>query len=809
MKAHAMTGSFRCILAVIFLAVAAAVPLSASPLAPRFPSAMNHQSLNEVAPPTNEADWQFEMTHLDMAIGTDHGVQLRQRGSDIYLLGYCLLTWVLTNWSELDDLRSFCSANGYDYENCFLHYYEDTHVPLGTGGTGDTLIRGWGGGTAAARADARVRCNPWDHEAYVYNPADPGLRAFMRARSQRYMQQGTDGEGYAPDGLMVDTINPRTDAVDLLQEPISGGRVVEFGNRGIHDAAAISWWNQNVSGLIAEANEGMGHNHAVGDRIMLPNIGEYTFTSAVQSYVAAADGALTEFWISEIEPREPQTWDLAASIAAQGKYLVYAQASFRPPSGITSPGNYPSAQDRHQMYALASYWMAKQGTSTYYLQKPPRSGDALFWTPLSRWWAKAREYDIGWPTGPYEVWQQGSDAAGQQYTVYRRSYSRAIILCRPKVGWTYSDYTTPSQTYDLGGEFRLLKPDGTLGSAITSISLAMGEAVVLIGPQPALKRHVCSFTFTPHDPVAGEAVRFEDRSSDQSEIVSRNWDFGDSATSGDAAPSHIYREPGSYNVSLNIAYDDGQAASCSQQVSVGTSAPVAVVPGPYGEPVVDAPIEIYYDGDAISSPDGTLMFSARLTSEQPGGGNARAWAQQVEFSVIDVRGNLAGRFYGNVAEGGGAEEAAARVQVQLPPGVYFVWTDPESRSASDGGVPAVNVIAVGAPSGALWGTACGATGESVSAAVSVWALDTPEPRAEMICILRTADGALRVLTSTSARVLSAENGRVRLSGVCCADGVHGLAFQAIADAGAATFSIVLADGTSATSPLNGGTISTQ
>jgi len=499
-----MTGSFRRALALIFLA-AVALPLAASPLAPRFPSALNFQSLNTVAPPSTEADWQFEMTHLDMAIGTDHGVQLRQRGSDIYLLGYCLLTWVLTNWSELDDLRNFCSANGYDYENCFLHYYEDTHVPLGTGGTGDTLIRGWGGGTAATRADARARCNPWDHEAYVYNPADPGLRAFMRARSLRYMQQGTPGEGYAPDGLMVDTINPRTDAVDLLQEPISGGRVVEFGNRGIHDAAAISWWNQNVAGLIAEANEGMGHDHPVGDHILLPNIAEYTFTTAAPSYYSAADGAFTELWINETLPREPQAWDMAANIAALGKYLVYAQATYGAPSGITSPGNYPSVMDRHQMYHLASYWMAKQGGSTYLHQKPPPSGDALFWTPLSRWWIKAREYDIGTPTGSYQVWQQGTDTAGQQYTIYRRNYTRAVILSRPRPGWTYNDYTTRSQAYNLGSEFRLLKPDGTLGSAITGIGLAMGEAAVLIRQQSSV---TLTKTTDNSSPRPGDSVTY-------------------------------------------------------------------------------------------------------------------------------------------------------------------------------------------------------------------------------------------------------------------------------------------------------------
>lgn len=476
---HTVARLLVCAAAALWITLGA----SASPIAPRMPSTLNFQSLNTIPVPTNEADWQFEITHLDMAIASGHLAGHKQRGSDVYLLQYVLCTWLETNDPELDQLRNFCAANGYDFENCFLHYYDDTRVPLGTGDTGDTLIRGWGGGTAATRAEARVRCNPWDHEAYVLNPADPGLRAYMRWRSDRYVHQAAPEGGVPADGLMVDTINPRTDAADLLEAELSGGRVIEFGNRTRRDPAAISWWNDNVCGLLAAANEGMGHDHPVGDRIILPNIAEYTFTSATRPYISAADGALTELWVTEAQPREPAAWDLAAWCASQAKYLVFSQVSYLSPVSSLGAGNYYDAQDRHQMFGLSSYWMAKQGNWIYYQQKRPPSGHPLYWTALSQWWVRAREYDIGQPLGPYQVWQQGTDSAGQQYTIYSREYSKALVLFRPKVGWTYSDYNARSQVYPLPGEFRLLHSDGTLGPPITSIALAMAEGAVLIRQQ--------------------------------------------------------------------------------------------------------------------------------------------------------------------------------------------------------------------------------------------------------------------------------------------------------------------------------------
>jgi len=76
-------------------------------------------------------------------------------------------------------------------------------------------------------------------------------------------------------------------------------------------------------------------------------------------------------------------------------------------------------------------------------------------------------------------------------------------------------------------------------------------------------------------PVAAFEVRtqerlasFSDRSLDNGQIVSRQWNFGDGNSSSEANPSHEYAADGSYQVSLSVVDDEGKSGSSSQSVSV-------------------------------------------------------------------------------------------------------------------------------------------------------------------------------------------------------------------------------------------------
>lgn len=62
---------------------------------------------------------------------------------------------------------------------------------------------------------------------------------------------------------------------------------------------------------------------------------------------------------------------------------------------------------------------------------------------------------------------------------------------------------------------------------------------------------------------------FRDRSEDpDGEIQSRQWDFGDGATSTDGEVQHVYVLPGTYTVTLTVTDDDGATDEASQEVSV-------------------------------------------------------------------------------------------------------------------------------------------------------------------------------------------------------------------------------------------------
>ncbi|MCX2781695.1 ExeM/NucH family extracellular endonuclease [Microbulbifer thermotolerans] len=73
--------------------------------------------------------------------------------------------------------------------------------------------------------------------------------------------------------------------------------------------------------------------------------------------------------------------------------------------------------------------------------------------------------------------------------------------------------------------------------------------------------------------VEGRQAQFTDRSSDSDgHIVGWHWDFGDGETSSEQNPSHRYREPGSYTVTLNVEDNSGARASAQRGVRVWGSA---------------------------------------------------------------------------------------------------------------------------------------------------------------------------------------------------------------------------------------------
>ena len=448
------------LLATSLLCVALSIQIaSASPTSPKMPSTLNFQSLNEISPPTTEAEWSFEMSKLDMAICSSHLSGLRARGSDMCLLKYMLLHYIITtDTDQLTQLQTFATANGYDLETAFLHYYDDTTATI----NGQSVtVPGFGGGTATSLSQARIKNFIWADYGWLCNPKSALFRKFM---GYYYRLQMTTGD--KPDGIFIDAVSPLR---DYAPATTAGGHIVEYGNKTKTEAGID--YQKDIAASFADVNAAMGSDTKSQDRILLPNI---SYISEDEVIGFAADGILTEFWIQPIQPYFPYAYDLANRLAAIGKILIFTQGASGPQ--VSSADNFSSAMDRHQMLALTNYWIAKQGRSTYYQQRAP-DGYKL----LSSFWCKAREFDVGTPVDSlYSVWKTGTDSVGQNYTIYKRKYTKALMLNRPQIGWSYTDYSTPCQLQDLDGGYRLLHYDGTLGPEITKIGLAMGEAATLI-----------------------------------------------------------------------------------------------------------------------------------------------------------------------------------------------------------------------------------------------------------------------------------------------------------------------------------------
>jgi len=161
------------------------------------------------------------------------------------------------------------------------------------------------------------------------------------------------------------------------------------------------------------------------------------------------------------------------------------------------------------------------------------------------------------------------------------------------------------RTNENGAAFDTLTLTGTNAATVTATTLngKTGTATVSV---PGTES--CSFTFSPTDPVAGQTVTFTDTSSDQSNISSYRWDFGDGSTGNGRTTTHAYQFDGTYTIVHTIINNLGQSFVCDTQtitVSSGTGT------GPQCEfsfsptnPVRNEPIT--FDASASTDPTGNI-----------------------------------------------------------------------------------------------------------------------------------------------------------------------------------------------------------
>lgn len=322
--------------------------------------------------------------------------------------------------------------------------------------------------TAGTLKDARLLHWGWEDWCYSLNAGNAHFQKFRGWDCQQRLSDDKSVHSYASanwDGFMADEYLP------MMQTPN-----VADGMLQVIECPDISQYKTHMVSLVQAIRNAIGPS-----KYVIPNIGDYPFPGIPE----AGGGMHQEMYVAPRKAHGPEKWDYWKQLSDKGQYSWVLPSWDDWATSSTNPADW----ERPRMHVLAFHYMGQQpyiylGFRGFGIREVLQ----FPWTPYE--WLPACEIDVGTAVDPmYKQAVAGTDGAGQKYGIYTRRYSKALIVCRPKIYWGHDSYgDNTAVTFDLPyyatstGQSNVYKPlrwDGTFGGSVSRVTLRNVESYIL------------------------------------------------------------------------------------------------------------------------------------------------------------------------------------------------------------------------------------------------------------------------------------------------------------------------------------------
>ena len=480
---------------------------------PTRPTLYPHIQLASAAfrPYVDDTEVEWRAQHADLLIGRTGAFvdRIRAANPNARLFEYTIFRYdyypdAAPAWAEL---------NGYDGEDFFLHYREDTPVP---GYESRVLVEGYPAGvvpgwnpdrlpddppaSATERSQSRAVGMPSGTAApfRMANITHEGYRRFLLDQMTALADGSLLGANRPVDGILVDlgVYYP------LFNEGIIN-KTEEFYNVPLDDyhPYAVGFLTFYAD-LIEELESRLGRPVDI-----MPNYGDVLFLASSdplsQGALESCDWAWGEVWIMHRGNSTPVKGTYRA-VTYEKDYgpaitsvIQQTRAGGRRVLGARDVATDPVGTDRGRLFTLALYYLV-HNPNTFYLYESHNGHN--YEVHLSQWqWNPAVTFDVGRPdrvpdgfvdfegnagTTEHYEFAAGADPydPALTYHVFAREFTNALVLVKMlPIGSVVDDQS--ATVHELGRPYRILRADGSVSDeTVTSVSIRNNEGVILVNP---------------------------------------------------------------------------------------------------------------------------------------------------------------------------------------------------------------------------------------------------------------------------------------------------------------------------------------